>query len=138
MQLHVLSHGSCMFWARRRPTYFPSSRLQPRRSCDAASLSLASYVSTLAELAAPKAALSLLHDDVRLEGYEAGMRAALEELIGDSCMQHLCQVTRACSTWLARQNMLDQQYTLDIRRQGLTCTPRPGYVSTFKLSMTIS
>ena len=71
----------------RRPTYFPSSRLQPRlsgaASQDTTARFLAGYVATLTDLAAPKAALPLLHDPVRLGGFQAGMQAALQGLPGD-------------------------------------------------------
>lgn len=42
------------------------------------------YVTALADLAAPKAALPLLHDPQRLTAFEAAMFAALEKQPGDT------------------------------------------------------
>ncbi|KAK9917705.1 hypothetical protein WJX75_007354 [Coccomyxa subellipsoidea] len=69
-----------------RPTFFPGSKLKrlnkARFMADPRARMLMGYVSALADLANPKAALPLLADERRLAAYEAAIVAALEEQPG--------------------------------------------------------
>lgn len=87
----------CLWEFCRRPTFFPSSRLQPPRQPSMSSFGqqavtrfLAGYVNSLAELAAPKAALAVLCDGVRTEAYAAAMCAAARELPGELHVSKMC------------------------------------------------
>ena len=87
----------------RRPTFRPSMKLhhQPPKRPEAAArrATLAAYINALADLAAPKKALTILSDAPRMDAFEAGIRSALQEKPGDCHSAY----TAACSQHNARR-----------------------------------
>lgn len=71
----------------RRPTFLPEfKQKQLNRAtvmADPTTRVLASYINALADLAQPKASIPLLHDEARLNAYQAALAGALHELPGD-------------------------------------------------------
>ena len=71
----------------RRPTFLPEFKQKQlnrtRVMADPSTRVLASYINALADLAQPKASIPLLHDDARLNAYQAALAGAVHELPGD-------------------------------------------------------
>ena len=71
----------------RRPTFFPAGKLRPLDKevvlQDRRALTMHNFVTVLADLSYPKAALAQLQDAAYMLALEDGIRAALDEQPGD-------------------------------------------------------
>ena len=86
----------------RRPTFFPAGKLRRLDKeavlQDKRALTLYNFITALADLSYPKAALTQLQDAPYMLALEDGIRAALEEQPGDHVAASLsCLKSRATS-----------------------------------------
>ena len=73
---------------------------------------LANYVTALSDLAQPKSCIPLLHDQVRLDAFQAAIDSALNELPG---MSRLLRIVRRIAHYQCKSSILCAYDSLHFR-----------------------